>query len=145
MTAPGIYARAGGGAPDDGRWCGGRMPPLGFALVALVLGPLLALVARRRWRRAAARRAEVMRLALLAAEEAARAEEALWLGCRSPLPVVGGGGPKMAVCAVCRSPTTTRCSRCKAVRYWYVVFDFTTSVNCRHLVEFFMNSTSFDV
>ncbi|CAL9752894.1 unnamed protein product [Musa acuminata subsp. burmannicoides] len=93
------------------------MPPLGFALVALVLGPLLALVARRRWRRAAARRAEVMRLALLAAEEAARAEEALWLGCRSPLPVVGGGGPKMAVCAVCRSPTTTRCSRCKAVRY----------------------------
>ncbi|THU66695.1 hypothetical protein C4D60_Mb05t16900 [Musa balbisiana] len=93
------------------------MPPLGFALVALVLGPLLALVARRRWRRAAARRAEVMRLALLAADEAARAEEALWLGCRSPLPVVGGGGPKMAVCAVCRSPTTTRCSRCKAVRY----------------------------
>ncbi|URE01611.1 ubiquitin carboxyl-terminal hydrolase, partial [Musa troglodytarum] len=111
VTAPGIYASAGGGAPDDGRWCGGRMPPLGFALVALVLGSLLALVARRRWRRAAARRAEVMRLALLAAEEAARAEETLWLGCRSPLPVVGGGGPKLAVCAVCCSPTTTRCSR----------------------------------
>ncbi|RWW70879.1 hypothetical protein BHE74_00021420 [Ensete ventricosum] len=96
------------------------MPPLGFALAALVLGPLLALLARRRWRRAAARRAEVMRLALLAADEAARAEEeeeALWLGCQVPLPVVGGAGPKMAVCAVCRSPTTTRCSRCKAVRY----------------------------
>ncbi|URE01609.1 ubiquitin carboxyl-terminal hydrolase [Musa troglodytarum] len=117
VTAPGIYASAGGGAPDDGRWCGGRMPPLGFALVALVLGSLLALVARRRWRRAAARRAEVMRLALLAAEEAARAEETLWLGCRSPLPVVGGGGPKLAVCAVCCSPTTTSSRTCQIIHW----------------------------
>lgn len=23
-------------------------------------------------------------------------------------------------CAVCCSPTTTRCAKCKAVRYWYV-------------------------
>ncbi|WOK93431.1 ubiquitin carboxyl-terminal hydrolase 17-like [Canna indica] len=97
------------------------MPALGFAVVVLLLGPILALVAQRRWRQAEARRAEVMRLALLAAEEAAWAEEeALRVGYARPVPVpdVGGGGLRIAsVCAVCHSPTTTRCSRCKAVRY----------------------------
>lgn len=24
-------------------------------------------------------------------------------------------------CAVCHSPTTTRCSQCKSVRYWFVI------------------------
>jgi ubiquitin carboxyl-terminal hydrolase 36/42 len=47
---------------------------LALALVALVVVPAVALLVRARWRRAAARREEVRRLARLAAEEAALAE-----------------------------------------------------------------------
>ncbi|XP_074579330.1 ubiquitin carboxyl-terminal hydrolase 17-like isoform X2 [Curcuma longa] len=98
------------------------MPALGFSVVALVVFLLLLLLARRWWRRAGARRAEVMRLALLAAEEAAQAEEEssrVALGCRRLFPAAAGGvaGPRLGVCAVCHCPTTTRCSRCKAVKY----------------------------
>ncbi|KAL6644646.1 hypothetical protein ACP70R_016254 [Stipagrostis hirtigluma subsp. patula] len=45
-----------------------------LALAALVVVPALALLVRSRWRRAAARREEVRRLARLAAEESERAE-----------------------------------------------------------------------
>ncbi|KAG6493685.1 hypothetical protein ZIOFF_048679 [Zingiber officinale] len=98
------------------------MPSLGFAVVALFLCPLLTLLARRKWRRAEARRAEVMRLALLAAEEAVQAEEEylrVVLGRGGVIPAAEGGvaGPRGGVCAVCHIPTTMRCSRCKAVRY----------------------------
>ncbi|XP_008795167.2 ubiquitin carboxyl-terminal hydrolase 17-like isoform X1 [Phoenix dactylifera] len=91
----------------------------GAAMVALLLGPLLALLLRRRWRLAAARREEVMRLAQLAAEEATRAEEEAAVLAYSPITAAtaAGRGPRTAQCAVCYSPTTTRCSRCKAVRY----------------------------
>ena len=47
---------------------------LALALVALVVVPAVALLVRARWRRAAARREEVRRLARLAAEEAELAE-----------------------------------------------------------------------
>ncbi|XP_042383822.1 ubiquitin carboxyl-terminal hydrolase 17-like [Zingiber officinale] len=98
------------------------MAALGFSVVALVICLLLMLLARRTWRRAGARRAEVMRLALLAAEEAAQVEEEssrVVLGCRRLFPAAAGGvsGLRLGVCAVCHSPTTTRCSRCKAVKY----------------------------
>ncbi|XP_010916668.1 ubiquitin carboxyl-terminal hydrolase 17 isoform X2 [Elaeis guineensis] len=90
----------------------------GAALVALLLGPLLALLLRRRWRFAAVRRQEVMRLARLAAEEATRAEEEAVLAYRPITAATAAGrGPRTPQCAVCYSPTTTRCSRCKAVRY----------------------------
>ncbi|KAG1334630.1 hypothetical protein COCNU_03G007490 [Cocos nucifera] len=90
----------------------------GAALVALLLGPLLALLLRRRWRFAAARRQVVMRLALLAAEEATRAEEEAVLAYRPITAATAAGrGPRTPQRAVCYSPTTTRCSRCKAVRY----------------------------
>ncbi|KAJ0984725.1 hypothetical protein J5N97_003081 [Dioscorea zingiberensis] len=88
----------------------------GWALVVVfILCPALVLLARRRLRIAAARREEVRRLAALAAEEAARAEEEASLAY-----VWGSVGEKeigRPRCAVCFSPTTTRCSRCKAVRY----------------------------
>jgi len=45
-----------------------------LAVMALVVAPGLALLARSRWRRAAARREEVWRLARLAAEESELAE-----------------------------------------------------------------------
>lgn len=37
----------------------------------------------------------------------------------SPVPASGSG---LYQCAVCYAPTTMRCSRCKAVRYWFVFF-----------------------
>lgn len=124
---------------------------LGWALVLLFLGPVLAFVVRRRWRNAAARAEEVRRLAFLAAAEAEQAEmeayreysasimrESGWVpqppsvvyddapSPAMPQPVVyatvSPSPPvteKRPVCAVCFRDTTTRCARCKAVRYWY--------------------------
>ncbi|KAH7655471.1 Ubiquitinyl hydrolase 1 protein [Dioscorea alata] len=88
----------------------------GWALVvAFVLCPALVLIVKRRLRIAAERREEVRRLAALAAEEAERAEE------EASLVYVWGSVVEKEIerprCAVCFSPTTTRCSRCKAVRY----------------------------
>lgn len=59
-----------------------------------------------------------MRLAFLAAEETAWAqEEAVLTYHPMATAAADGGGPRPPQCAVCYSPTTTRCSRCKAVRY----------------------------
>ncbi|XP_010939750.1 ubiquitin carboxyl-terminal hydrolase 17 [Elaeis guineensis] len=96
---------------------------LGLSVAALVLflvvGPLLALVAGQRWRLAAARREEVRRLVLLAAEEAEREEvdAALAYVVESATVAATEGARGRPECAVCFSPTRTRCSRCKAVRY----------------------------
>lgn len=125
---------------------------LGFVAVAVVVAAAAAIwySTRQRWRMAVTRREEVRRLAWLAAEEARRAEaEAATLAyvapsLASPLVVDDDGGasgvrgrigvgdwgmlPAQAIpvlppqCAVCYRHTTTRCSRCKAVRYWYVGF-----------------------
>ncbi|KAI4366535.1 hypothetical protein MLD38_022402 [Melastoma candidum] len=107
---------------------------LGFSspaavLLSLVLSslaiPLFFLLLRRRWEFSVARNEEVRRLLESASEEAARAEiEALrdwWSGTAEP--TVAGSGPELGsedgyyCCAVCYSPTTTRCSRCKVLRY----------------------------
>lgn len=93
--------------------------------LALFFGPLLVLVGRRRWAAEAAKQEEVRRLALLAAEEVARAglECSAGASYACDLGESRAGGETKKVrrqrrCAVCCSPTTTRCSRCKAVRYW---------------------------
>ncbi|KAH9315522.1 hypothetical protein KI387_024149 [Taxus chinensis] len=81
-------------------------------LVALVLVPLVSLVILHRWKKnRAERKAEIRKLLILAAEEAARAEEEAAEVYTSATVIV------RYQCAVCFSPTTTRCSRCKAVRY----------------------------
>ncbi|XP_031392003.1 ubiquitin carboxyl-terminal hydrolase 18-like isoform X2 [Punica granatum] len=112
---------------------------LGFSslvvLVACAVVPLIVLVLRSKWRRSAARKEEIRRLMILASEETVRAE----------LEASGGHGcgygygndydydyayadgygdgygavPASQInhCAVCHSPTTTRCAQCKAVRY----------------------------
>ncbi|KAK1554402.1 hypothetical protein Q3G72_011606 [Acer saccharum] len=88
---------------------------LGFSsLVVLVVSfvfPAIALIVRRKWRRAVARKEEIRRLLLLASEEATRAEleDSYVYGTVSV--------PQYYQCAVCFSPTTTRCAQCKAVRY----------------------------
>ncbi|GMH00244.1 hypothetical protein Nepgr_002083 [Nepenthes gracilis] len=89
---------------------------LGFrvAALALVVGlPVIGFVIRRKRRIAAARREEIKRLLALASEEAAWAEqEATISDCAAPV-----SSSQLHLCAVCFSPTTTRCARCKAVRY----------------------------
>lgn len=85
---------------------------LGFSCLALLslFFPVIGLVIRHKWRVAVARKEEIKRLLILASEEAARAELETAAVSVSP----------QFQCAVCYCPTTTRCARCKAVRYWYV-------------------------
>lgn len=87
---------------------------LGFAVVAFVV--------RRKWQQALARQEEIKRLLILASEEAARAELEASIEYYGAVPLYYGGAPTVSAprpfqCAVCYSPTTTRCARCKAVRY----------------------------
>lgn len=93
---------------------------LGFSnlvpLFLVLLGTISAFVVRRKWRIAAARKEEIMRLLILASEEAARAE----LESAAEYGSVVVSAAARPQCAVCYCPTTTRCSRCKAVRYWSV-------------------------
>ncbi|XP_043709597.1 ubiquitin carboxyl-terminal hydrolase 17-like isoform X2 [Telopea speciosissima] len=83
-----------------------------FFFVFPVLG--LGFFVRRKWRLAVARREDIMRRAVLASEEAVRAEleAAAEFGVAVSVSVA-----RPFQCAVCYCPTTTRCSRCKAVRY----------------------------
>ncbi|KAL6993192.1 ubiquitinyl hydrolase 1 [Sarracenia purpurea var. burkii] len=84
---------------------------LGFDSIFLAVIAIFGLVIRHRWVKAKERSEEIRRLVVAASEEAEMAElEAA--AEYSSMPVV-----KHYQCAVCFSPTTTRCSQCKAVRY----------------------------
>ncbi|OMO50719.1 Peptidase C19, ubiquitin carboxyl-terminal hydrolase 2, partial [Corchorus capsularis] len=88
---------------------------LGFSSLVLVVSlvvPLIGLYIRRKWRLSVARQAEIKRLLILASEEAARAELEASLGYGTV-----SVSQNYHQCAVCYCPTTTRCARCKAVRY----------------------------
>ncbi|XP_021903493.1 ubiquitin carboxyl-terminal hydrolase 16 [Carica papaya] len=87
---------------------------LGFSslvLVVCLVFPLIGFVIRRKWRIAAVRKEEIKRLLVLASEEAARAE--LEASASYGTVSISRGYH----CAVCFCPTTTRCARCKVVRY----------------------------
>ncbi|KAI3784185.1 hypothetical protein L1987_43279 [Smallanthus sonchifolius] len=111
----------------------GRDLGLPNLVVLFVVFPAIGFLIRRKWRHAKARREEIKRLLIFASEEAARAEiegyfytsnvsssvsspDSAWV----PVP------PTASVpvlkppykCAVCFSPTNTRCAKCKAARYW---------------------------
>ncbi|KAI4321109.1 hypothetical protein MLD38_034529 [Melastoma candidum] len=86
-----------------------------FACLAFPL--LVGLFVRREWRKSVSRGEEVRRLLVLAKEEAARAELEASYGYGGYGDVFSPQPPRDYFCAVCYCPTTTRCSRCKAVRY----------------------------
>ena len=89
---------------------------LGFqslVLAACLVFPVIVLVIRHKWRLGMARKEEINWLLVLASEEAAKIEHEASFGY-IPAPV-----SLNLHCALCFSPTTTRCARCKAVRYWY--------------------------
>ncbi|CAI9777656.1 unnamed protein product [Fraxinus pennsylvanica] len=86
----------------------------------IIVGILLifCLVVRQNWKNATATREEILRPGTTASEEEAGIAEIIAVEeyNSSPLP------PPLPLekryhCAVCLCPTTTRCSRCKAVRY----------------------------
>lgn len=85
----------------------------GLVLVISLVVPLAALFVRRKWRLAARRREEIRRLLIHASEEAARAE------LEASVEFSSVSVSNAFHCPVCYCPATTRCSRCKAVRYWY--------------------------
>lgn len=109
---------------------------LGFESLFLVFIAAIGFFIRRKWLLSVARKAEIKRLLVLAAEEAARAELEASAGygysysySHSPADLVSVAAPAAPIstnyqCAVCYSPTTTRCARCKAIRYWYFFFLF---------------------
>ncbi|KAI4389472.1 hypothetical protein MLD38_001694 [Melastoma candidum] len=86
-----------------------------FACLAFPL--LVGLIVRREWRKSVSRGEEVRRLLVLAKEEDARAELEASYGYGYDGDVISPQPPREYFCAACYCPTTTRCSRCKAV--WY--------------------------
>ncbi|XP_030454619.2 ubiquitin carboxyl-terminal hydrolase 16-like [Syzygium oleosum] len=83
----------------------------GLALCACWVVPLIGFLIRRKWRQSVERSREIKRLLVLASEEAARAELEASVGYGA------FAAPRGYQCAICYSPTTTRCARCKSVRY----------------------------
>jgi ubiquitin carboxyl-terminal hydrolase 36/42 len=116
-----------------------------FVALICVVFPVIGFVIRYKWRRAAERAEEIKRLLILTAEESARAEReaaasyqyavaansyqyqngAVSASSQYVSPNSHQNGDvsvaKSNQCVVCFSPTTTRCARCKAVHYWYVL------------------------
>jgi len=93
---------------------------LGFSsLVLLVLClvvPVIGLVISRRWQVSEARKGEIRRLLVLAAEETARAEREASYAYGAAVSAAASNQ-----CAVCYFPATARCAQCKSVRYWCVL------------------------
>ncbi|KAI3776666.1 hypothetical protein L1987_46454 [Smallanthus sonchifolius] len=109
------------------------LPNLVVLVVVLVIFPAIGFVIRRKWQHAAARREEIKRLLIFASEETARAEieategyfytantSSSWIPAPDStwdsVPVAPLLKPQYQ-CAVCFSPTATRCAKCKAVYY----------------------------
>lgn len=104
--------------PDPGRWIEEMyiLELLGFQGLLYVFLLVTFLVIRYMWRNAEVRKEEIIRLVDMASQEAAFVE--MEASVESSFVPASRGHQ----CAVCYSPTTMRCSKCKAVRYWFVLF-----------------------
>ncbi|XP_019056064.1 PREDICTED: ubiquitin carboxyl-terminal hydrolase 15-like isoform X2 [Nelumbo nucifera] len=87
------------------------IPALFLVLVVL---PLVTYILLGKWNESAKKKERISVLAQLAAEEAFRAEA---MAAASVIPVVPSLKVGFHECARCFGPATTRCSRCKSVRY----------------------------
>ena len=87
---------------------------LGFQSLLYVFLLVGFLVIRHMWRNAEAKKEEIIRLVDMVSEESAMVEMAVSVEYSSI--------PVLHQCAMCYAPTTMRCSKCKAVRYWFVFF-----------------------
>ncbi|CAL9115111.1 unnamed protein product [Musa acuminata var. zebrina] len=82
--------------------------------IFLVLIPLFTYILLGRWNEAAKKKARISILAQLAAEEAFQVEA---MASASVLQVLPSSRTGFHECTRCFAPATTRCSRCKSVRY----------------------------
>ncbi|CAK7351685.1 unnamed protein product [Dovyalis caffra] len=98
--------------------CGDMLEPreadIPVLFLVLVVLPLVAYILLGKWSESAKKRERITLLAQLAAEEALRAEV---MSTACVIPPVSTSKNGTHVCARCFSPSTTRCSRCKSVRY----------------------------
>ncbi|KAJ9183072.1 hypothetical protein P3X46_006983 [Hevea brasiliensis] len=86
--------------------------------LVLVVLPLVAYILLGKWSEATKKREKIDLLAQLATEEALKAEAMPHATATAPaIPFVHPSKNGIHVCARCSSPATTRCSRCKSVRY----------------------------
>lgn len=97
--------------------CSKRKPMLVIIGILLIFG----LVVRHKWRNGAAKKEEILRLAAVASEEELNIAKLQAIEEYNSPPHPQTQLENQYCCAVCRCPTTTRCSRCKAVRYWWVL------------------------
>lgn len=102
---------------------------LGFQGVVYLLLLLGFLVIRQVWKNAEAKKEEIMMLredTVMAEMEIASAAAAASVDDDVSFSAGVNLNPEsvsqLYQCALCYSPTTMRCSRCKAVRYWFVSF-----------------------
>lgn len=87
--------------------------------LVLVVLPLVAYILLGKWSEAAKKRERISLLAQVAAEEALNAEA---MAAGNAIPLMSSSTSGLHMCARCFAPATTRCARCKSVRYWYVLF-----------------------
>ncbi|KAF6141817.1 hypothetical protein GIB67_031884, partial [Kingdonia uniflora] len=96
---------------------------LGFQSLVLMFfvffTPIVTFIIHYKWRIATARTQEIVRLVAMVAEEEARIEHEAVVDYYVPVSVAVGA--RHSQCAVCYCPTTTRCSRCKAIRYCLIL------------------------
>ena len=97
---------------------------LGFQSLLLFFVLVAFGLIRRKWRNAAAKEEEIMKLLAMASEEAALAEVVVGASYDSSVMV---SNPYQ--CVVCYCPTTRRCSQCKAVRYWFVLLSISVWIS----------------
>lgn len=81
-----------------------------------VVLPLVIYILLGKWSEVAKKKARVSVLAHKAAEEALRAEG---MAAVAVVPLVSFSRNRVQECARCLAPATTRCSRCKSIKYWY--------------------------
>lgn len=82
--------------------------------VVLIVLPIVTYILLGKWNEASKKTAKISMLAQRAAEEALRAEAMV---SADVLPGISSLKSGIHVCAKCFSPATTRCARCKSVRY----------------------------
>lgn len=93
-----------------------------IAIVAILL--IFGFVVSQTWKNVAAKKGEILRLVAMASKEDAEIAKLQVVEAYNsppPFPQVENSVQqveKRYYCAVCYCPTTTRCSQCKAVRYW---------------------------
>lgn len=85
-----------------------------FLFLVLVVLPVIAYILLGRWSESSKRKERISLLAQLAAEESVRADV---MAEASVAPLVSPPKAAFHECARCSAPATTRCSRCKSVRY----------------------------